>query len=82
MKGRLKLLLPLLLLIVALTFMVKDLFINKSLHQNNPYEYNLDKLKNVEENLISHKEIKVFFRMSEDYLQSLLTKKIIFMLLL
>jgi len=58
MKNKLILWLSVALLLVVVAFMAKDLFVGKSVPQENVYEYDLKELRKVDSSKISHKEVK------------------------
>ncbi|MCF8297519.1 MAG: hypothetical protein K9J13_08265 [Saprospiraceae bacterium] len=58
MKNKLIIALSLLLLLVALYFMTKDFFFDKEADQNNPYEYEIDKLRETDSSLLCYSEIQ------------------------
>ncbi|MFC2117720.1 hypothetical protein ACFLTI_06690 [Bacteroidota bacterium] len=60
MKQKFVIAFSLVLLILVLGFMAKDFFFSDKAGEKNPYEYELDKLKNVDQDLITYKEILQF----------------------
>ncbi|MFC2151724.1 hypothetical protein ACFLSE_04280 [Bacteroidota bacterium] len=57
MKQKLIIAFSLVLLLVVIYLMWKDFYVNKNKSQKNPYEYNIDNLKNIDPELITFNEI-------------------------
>ncbi|MFC2103901.1 hypothetical protein ACFLS4_00945 [Bacteroidota bacterium] len=57
MKQKLIIAFSLILLMVVIYLMWKDFYVNKNKSQKNPYEYNIDNLKNIDPELITYREI-------------------------
>jgi len=58
MKQKVIIGISLLLLFIVIFLMWKDFFLNERKNQQNPYEYNIDNLKNIDPELIAYTEIK------------------------
>lgn len=57
MKQKLIITFSLLLLVLVIFLMWKDFYKNKNKSQENPYEYNIDNLRNIDPNLVSYIEV-------------------------
>ncbi len=57
MKQKIIISISLILLLIVVYLMWKDFYANKNKSQDNPFEYNIDNLKNIDPELITYKEV-------------------------
>lgn len=60
MKQKLIIILALLLILFAVIFMVKDFFFDSEKSQKNPYAYDMEEFKEVEDDQLGYEEIEVY----------------------
>ncbi len=75
MKQKLIIGFSLVLLLLVVFLMWKDFYRSKSKVQNNPFEYNIDNLKNIDPDLITYKEVSQLKPDIEDLIAIAIDKK-------